>query len=218
MDIEEDIDEISRRLRDVHDEVTRFAAAAAAAPPPRDNLGHLCDEITHLSAHVDTIGADEPIASRCPICLTGIRNLHETPCNHVFCADCLAEALRRSDTCPICRRPSVHTCDAFDSQCMLCIAGHVPGVVTPNFAEEMSRGQCLILVFKIIALTLCEIAAGWLCVIGYVPFEIFCAQVALIFTLKCWLVLPSYPGFHTFQRRVRQRLAHRFEAPIAAFG
>ena len=65
-----DIDEVSRRLRDlamdvdeidhgrspdVHDEATLFAAAAAP-PPPRDNLGHLWDEITHLSAHVDTIG------------------------------------------------------------------------------------------------------------------------------------------------------------------
>ena len=121
--------------------------------------------------------------ARCPICLAGLRDSHTTPCNHEFCADCLAEALRRSDTCPMCRRPRVHTCDACNNQCTLCLAGHIPGVVTPNFEGRMTYRQVLSLVFKITALTLYDVAAGGLCAKGFMPFEVFCA------TIKCWLVL-----------------------------
>lgn len=58
---------------------------------------------------------------RCPICLgTATDPVCLNPCGHVGCADCLRQALDRSNKCPLCKT-SVHTsnplvkCHAFDS-------------------------------------------------------------------------------------------------------
>ena len=158
---------------------------------------------------------------RCPICLNGISRPYRTPCEHVFCADCLAEALRRTDTCPICRRPGVHNCRAFNRRCALCVAGHVPGVVTSNrFNEGISRFDVVILGCRLTALVLLIITAFWLFISGYASFELFCAEVTVIFMLKVWLILRHYPGnfgIHNFQR-LSWRLTRTFQGPIRIFG
>ncbi|KAG8769700.1 hypothetical protein FRC12_004794 [Ceratobasidium sp. 428] len=47
----------------------------------------------------------------CPICYLDFdaeRKPYTTPCGHLFCRDCLQEALTRLATCPTCRMPCSH--------------------------------------------------------------------------------------------------------------
>lgn len=51
--------------------------------------------------------ADLSSESECAICLgsIGATNISVTPCGHKFCFTCLAENMRRSQNCPMCRTP-----------------------------------------------------------------------------------------------------------------
>lgn len=42
----------------------------------------------------------------CPICLThdiSTQQIYRTPCNHIFCAECMQSWIKEHTTCPICR-------------------------------------------------------------------------------------------------------------------
>ena len=42
---------------------------------------------------------------RCPICLDSMVKPQTIKCGHVFCQDCLSQALRILNVCPICKEP-----------------------------------------------------------------------------------------------------------------
>jgi hypothetical protein len=44
-----------------------------------------------------------PEGEDCAICMDIIQNPLMTPCNHWFCRDCMTDALRHSNSCPLCR-------------------------------------------------------------------------------------------------------------------
>ncbi|XP_022787775.1 probable E3 ubiquitin-protein ligase DTX3 isoform X1 [Stylophora pistillata] len=45
------------------------------------------------------------IQHRCPICLENMVKPQTIKCGHVFCQDCLSQALRILNVCPICKEP-----------------------------------------------------------------------------------------------------------------
>ena len=48
-------------------------------------------------------GEREPEENNCPICFDAMMNPARTTCGHEYCADCIAEAFRRDNRCPLCR-------------------------------------------------------------------------------------------------------------------
>ena len=86
-------------------------------------------------------GALQIDADPCPICLDTVTNGFRTPCGHIFCSACLAHALFRNDSCPVCRSRGVHTCATPKDDCPLCVAGHKPGVVVPNVYVREERAR-----------------------------------------------------------------------------
>ena len=137
--------------------------------------------------------ADDPLQideDDCPLCLDTVTDGFRTRCGHVFCAPCLAQALLRNDSCPVCRRQAMHTCASPKPECPLCVAGHKPGVVVPNvfvtsgrrFAgyAHMSSTEVRLLWFQVIALFAVLILAGFMCVMGMLPMVAFCTMCALV--------------------------------------
>ena len=134
--------------------------------------------------------ADDPLQideDDCPLCLDTVTDGFRTPCGHVFCAPCLAKALLRNDSCPVCRKHGMHTCARPTDGCRLCVAGHKPGVVVPNafgpvsddsgrrspFAY-MSFGELALLSCKISCMYIVLALAGFLCVKRMIPVVAFC--------------------------------------------
>ena len=94
-------------------------------------------ETTEIAAAVsEATSADDE--DDCPLCLDTVTDGFRTPCGHVFCAPCLAKALLRNDSCPVCRKHGMHTCARPTDGCRLCVAGHKPGVVVPNVFGHVS--------------------------------------------------------------------------------
>ena len=92
-------------------------------------------EASEIAAADDALRIDDTLRiddDECSICLDTLKNGFRTPCGHIFCASCLARALLRNDSCPICRSRGVHTCARPSASCPLCVVGHKPGVVMPN--------------------------------------------------------------------------------------
>lgn len=50
-------------------------------------------------------GSPEPMF-KCLVCLEGIKadNMGITPCGHMFCYNCIVEAVRATKKCPKCRK------------------------------------------------------------------------------------------------------------------
>ena len=44
-------------------------------------------------------------APDCAICLDTFKNPQTLKCGHTFCTDCAREALKRRNTCPVCKQP-----------------------------------------------------------------------------------------------------------------
>ncbi|KAL5231242.1 hypothetical protein ABZP36_030018 [Zizania latifolia] len=42
---------------------------------------------------------------KCPICLSLLSSAVSTPCNHIFCNDCLTESMKSASSCPVCKVP-----------------------------------------------------------------------------------------------------------------
>ena len=60
--------------------------SAAAAPPPT--------KPTRKESCID----DE-----CPICFENFEDASKTPCNHIFCKECIMDWLSHTASCPMCR-------------------------------------------------------------------------------------------------------------------
>ena len=171
--------------------------------------------------------ADDPLQideDDCPLCLDTVTDGFRTPCGHVFCAPCLAKALLRNDSCPVCRRPSMHTCATPKDDCPLCVAGHKPGVVVPNvFLSEdggrvspfayMSVCEIALLWCKIIAIFAVLLIAALMCVMGMLPLVAFFAVCILATMFNVFLVWfagplanpPSPQAWYTWcMHRLRQ--------------
>ena len=155
-------------------------------------------ETTEIAAAVsEATSADDE--DDCPLCLDTVTDGFRTACGHVFCAPCLAEALLRNDSCPVCRRPGMHTCATPKDDCPLCVAGHKPGVVVPNvFLSEgggpvspffyMSVREVALLCCKIIAIFAVLLIAAFMCVMGMLPLVAFCAVCTLATIANVFLV------------------------------
>lgn len=137
--------------------------------------------------------ADDPLQideDDCPLCLDTVTDGFRTRCGHVFCAPCLAQALLRNDSCPVCRRQAMHTCASPKPECPLCVAGHKPGVVVPNVFvtsgrrqspyAHMSSTEVRLLWFQVIALFAVLVLAGFMCVMGMLPMVAFCTMCVLV--------------------------------------
>ena len=98
-------------------------------------------ETSEASKAAAADGALQIDADPCPICLDTVTNGFRTPCGHIFCSACLAHALFRNDSCPVCRSRGVHTCATPKDDCPLCVAGHKPGVVVPNVYVREERAR-----------------------------------------------------------------------------
>ena len=135
----------------------------------------------------------------CPICFDHPKNGFRTPCGHVFCSTCLADALHRNDSCPVCRSRGVHTCATRTDDCLLCVAGHKPGVVVANVFVSQEEGVLqstarLAATFSKIWCQVTSVSIGtvvlgfWLCEIGVLSIWSF-GMVCIGITLVCCLVI-----------------------------
>ena len=129
----------------------------------------------------------------CPICLDTVKSGFRTPCGHSFCSACLAHALFRNDSCPVCRSGGVHTCAIPTDDCPLCVVGHKPGVVIPNVVSGSSGARVLMSARLATAISLiwCQVTslsigtvilAFWMCERGALSvggFGAICSWVAL---------------------------------------
>ena len=156
-------------------------------------------ETSEASKAAAADGALQIDADPCPICLDTVTNGFRTPCGHIFCSACLAHALFRNDSCPVCRSRGVHTCATPKDDCPLCVAGHTPGVVVANvfvsqeenvlqstarLAVTFSKIWCQVTSFSIGTVVL----GFWLCEIGVLSILSF-AMVCIGVTLVCCLVI-----------------------------
>ena len=142
------------------------------------------------SAGAEADGATQIDEDDCPLCLDTVTDGFRTRCGHVFCAPCLAQALLRNDSCPVCRRQAMHTCASPKPECPLCVAGHKPGVVVPNVFvtsgrrqspyAHMSSTEVRLLWFQVIALFAVLVLAGFMCVMGMLPMVAFCTMCVLV--------------------------------------
>ena len=169
--------EVSERARE---ECESHGAVWAGAPHPDDDI-------------------DEDDEDSCPICFDIPKNGFRTPCGHVFCSTCLADALHRNDSCPVCRSRGVHTCVTRTDDCLLCVAGHKPGVVVANVFVSQEEGVLqstarLAATFSKIWCQVTSVSIGtvvlgfWLCEIGVLSILSF-AMVCIGVTLVCCLVI-----------------------------
>ena len=135
----------------------------------------------------------------CPICFDHPKNGFRTPCGHVFCSTCLADALHRNDSCPVCRSRGVHTCATRTDDCLLCVAGHKPGVVVANVFVSQEEGVLqstarLAATFSKIWCQVTSVSIGtvvlgfWLCEIGVLSIWSF-GMICIGITLVCCLVI-----------------------------
>ena len=160
---------------------------------------HETSKTSEVAAAHDALQIDEDDEDSCPICFDIPKNGFRTPCGHVFCSTCLADALHRNDSCPVCRSRGVHTCATRTDDCPLCVAGHTPGVVVANvfvsqeenvlqstarLAVTFSKIWCQVTSFSIGTVVL----GFWLCEIGVLSILSF-AMVCIGVTLVCCLVI-----------------------------
>ena len=156
-----------------------------------------CETATEVSEATEeaTVQIEE---DDCPLCLDAVTNGFRTPCGHVFCAACLAKALIRKDSCPVCRRRGMHKCASPKRDCPLCIAGHKPGVVVPHvFATvshqrsqiaDMEAREATVLVVIVLSLCAALMLAGALCEMGTLSVVAFLA-VCVLATLANFVLL-----------------------------
>ena len=160
---------------------------------------HEASKTSEAAAAHDALQIDEDDEDSCPICFDIPKNGFRTPCGHVFCSTCLADALHRNDSCPVCRSKGVHNCATRADDCPLCVAGHTPGVVVANvfvsqeenvlrstarLAVTFSKIWCQVTSFSIGTVVL----GFWLCEIGVLSILSF-AMVCIGVTLVCCLVI-----------------------------
>ena len=81
------------------------AAVAAAAEEEEEEK-----EEKEAEATADETAADDPADASCAVCLEsfGVVSRAVTPCGHVFCLECIREALFSFRRCPLCRKPTRH--------------------------------------------------------------------------------------------------------------
>lgn len=131
----------------------------------------------------------------CPLCLDTVTDGFRTPCGHVFCAACLAKALLRKDSCPVCRRRGMHACPRRSADCPLCVAGHAPGVVVPDVYQtpvpEMGFREATLLLLFVLSLNAVLLVAGALCEMGALSFVAF-AVVFCVTTLANMALLSRW--------------------------
>ena len=168
-----------------------------APSPHREEEEETTSTTTSDDAMDDPAVADE--ADACSICLEPVTNGFTTPCGHAFCSPCLAQALFRNDSCPVCRRIGVHTCSSFSEGCSLCVAGHKPGVVMPNvFVSELtvtyasSAREITLIWLQVLALATVLVVAGFTCIIGALPFPAFGTLCALVTVANFCLVVARF--------------------------
>ena len=136
------------------------------------------------------------IPNDCPVCLVTITNEFKTPCGHTFCAPCIAEALVRNPTCPVCRSGNIHTCVNKNYDCTLCNVGHVPGDVVPNIFvnhryspfAHMTFYELIIMSFKVVIFFTVQLIAGILCYKNIITLIMFCL-ISFITTIINMLII-----------------------------
>ncbi len=139
----------------------------------------------------------------CPICLVSINDGFTTVCNHRFCTQCLVEALTRNPSCPICRQCNIHNCTSLDNECLLCIAGHNPAIVTPNvFSSDHNLSysplayityyELKIILAKLLFIFLIQLFAGYQCIKGVITFWAYCC-LSLILTIIGMIIISQSP-------------------------
>ena len=181
-------------LNDSESEESTISKSAAVA-----SKTHETSKTSEVAAAHDALQIDEDDEDSCPICFDIPKNGFRTPCGHVFCSTCLADALHRNDSCPVCRSKGVHNCATRADDCPLCVAGHTPGVVVANvfvsqeenvlqstarLAVTFSKIWCQVTSFSIGTVVL----GFWLCEIGVLSILSF-AMVCIGVTLVCCLVI-----------------------------
>ena len=57
------------------------------------------DKSEKLAQACDTLSK----AFMCPICLCSFTDPQSTPCGHIFCKECIMNALNNGSFCPLCR-------------------------------------------------------------------------------------------------------------------
>ena len=160
---------------------------------------HEASKTSEAAAAHDALQIDEDDEDSCPICFDIPKNGFRTPCGHVFCSTCLADALHRNDSCPVCRSRGVHTCATRTDDCLLCVAGHKPGVVVANVFVSQEEGVLqstarLAATFSKIWCQVTSVSIGtvvlgfWLCEIGVLSIWSF-GMVCIGITLVCCLVI-----------------------------
>ena len=174
------------------EESTTAKNSAAVASEP-----HEASKTSEAAAAHDALGTTDE--DTCPICFDHPKNGFRTPCGHVFCSTCLADALHRNDSCPVCRSKGVHNCATRADDCPLCVAGHTPGVVVANVFVSQEEGVLqstarLAATFSKIWCQVTSVSIGtvvlgfWLCEIGVLSILSF-AMVCIGVTLVCCLVI-----------------------------
>ena len=170
------------------------------------------DDVHDVEA--DDGGGSQTEAEICTICLDTVTDGFRTPCGHAFCSSCLAQALFRNDSCPVCRSIGVHTCASFKADCSLCVAGHKPGVVIPNvFVSEFvlhspytsSAREITLIWLQVTFLATILLIAGFACVVGVLPFPAFGVLCALVTLANFFLVLARFRRLQRIRAQVTRR-------------
>ena len=73
------------------------AAAGSLRGPARKKYNAL---VKQLADHIVELGKE----LRCPVCLSLMGDPTQCPCGHVFCKDCIGQALKIAKHCPLCRK------------------------------------------------------------------------------------------------------------------
>lgn len=150
------------------------------------------------------------ITKDCPVCLVAITNGFDTPCGHTFCAPCLAEALLRNPTCPVCRSDNIHTCIDKNYDCTLCVAGHTPGIVVRNvFVNDnnlrysrfayMSFYELKVISFKVISLFIVQLFAAVMCIKGRITLLMFCGVCLITTVINMAIISQCSPTHCTYR-------------------
>ncbi|KAH7481737.1 hypothetical protein KRP22_015045 [Phytophthora ramorum] len=82
----------------------RPGAAPLLVPKRQRTMDMKSAESTNVSIHNSDVVEEFKAQLKCSICLDVLEDMTSTLCGHIFCAQCVHQAIRANGKCPLCQR------------------------------------------------------------------------------------------------------------------